>query len=94
MFYSAKNLTTIYVSKLFVVSENTTGSGMFQSCENLVGEMNSRPQWGKYGIAYAHIDGGESNPGYFTAATGMQSLTNSVNINVDSAYGIGVDPAA
>lgn len=94
MFAYSRNLQKIYVSDRFVVDRVTSGVGMFTDCSNLLGGNNSKPRWGKYGVEYAHIDGGADNPGYFTAVSGTQSLTNSVNVNVDSAYGFGVDPAA
>ena len=96
MFYSAKNLKTITVSNTFVVGENTSGGDMFQNCNLLKGGNGTGYNWKWTDKTYARIDGGPNSdtPGYFTAATGTQSLTNSVNINDDSAYGFGVDPAA
>lgn len=88
-------LNRIIVSDKFV-TDNVTNSGqMFNNCASLIGgentSFNSKNPTDK---TYARIDGGTDNPGYFTAVPGTQSLTNSVNVNVDSAYGFGVDPAA
>ena len=67
---------------------------MFGWCGKLIGEKGTKYGWDKRDITYARIDGGTSAPGYFWSAIGTQSLTNSVNVNVDSAYGFDVDPAA
>ncbi len=68
MFYKCSSLITIYVGNSWS-TENVTSSGeMFYKCSNLVGgqgttykESNPKDK------TYAHIDGGQSNPGYFSA---------------------------
>ena len=95
MFWGCKNLERIYVGRRFVTDKVTEpASDVFHSCEKLKGEKGTKCEWGKFGLKYARIDGGTSAPGYFWSAIGTQSLTNSVNVNVDSAYGFGVDHAA
>ena len=67
MFYNATNLKTIYASDKFNTDNVTSSSNMFTGCTNLVGGAGT-----KYSSSnptdktYAHIDGGTSNPGYFT----------------------------
>lgn len=69
MFGFCQNLATIYVSELFVVSQVITSTSMFTAMSsNLVGGAGTR--WASSNPkdkTYAHIDGGTSNPGYFTA---------------------------
>lgn len=95
MFYGCENLERIYVGDGFVTKKVTEPADtMFGWCGKLIGEKGTIYGWNKRGITYAHIDGGTSAPGYFWSAIGTQSLTNSVSVNVDSAYGFDVDPAA
>ena len=67
MFHSCSNLQTIYVGNGWNTSAVTVSSAMFQNCTSLVGGQgtvwnSSNPR----DKTYAHIDGGPSNPGYFT----------------------------
>ena len=69
MFSYCYALTTIYASLAFVVTQVTNSANMFASMStNLVGGAGTR--WNSSNPTnktYAHIDGGTSNPGYFTA---------------------------
>ena len=76
MFYSCRNLITIYASEKWNMDKVTVdGSNhMFQNCERLVGGAGTAynfdpsslsPQYNQ-DKTFAHIDGGESDPGYFT----------------------------
>lgn len=88
MFYSCSNLKTIYVGNEFVTTSVNDGGSMFTSCDKLEGGAGTTYASSKVmDKTYARIDGGTSAPGYFWSATGTQSLTNSVNVNVESAYG-------
>ena len=66
MFYNSQ-ATTIYVSNKWNTSNVTDSSSMFYGVTNLVGAegttYNSSNPTDK---TYAHVDGGVSNPGYFT----------------------------
>ncbi|MBR6494176.1 MAG: BspA family leucine-rich repeat surface protein, partial [Prevotella sp.] len=66
MFYCCFNLTTIYASDLWDMSNVTESEDMFMGCPNLVGGAGTT--YDNYHIngEYARIDGGASNPGYFT----------------------------
>ena len=66
MFNSSVNLKTIYVSNKFSTSKVTNSNLMFSGCTNLVGGLGTKYALGMYDKTYAHIDGGTSNPGYFT----------------------------
>ena len=69
MFQDCTSLTTIYASATFVVTQVTISTNMFTSMStNLIGGAGTT--WSSSNPTdktYAHIDGGTSNPGYFTA---------------------------
>ena len=67
MFYDSTNLKTIYGSSKFVTTAVTSSTGMFSRCTNLVGGAGTKYDSTKTDKTYARIDGGTSNPGYFTA---------------------------
>ena len=95
MFWNCSELERIYVGRRFVTDKVTEDADtMFGWCGKLIGEKGTIYSDDKCDITYARIDGGTSAPGYFWSAIGIQSLTNSVNVNVDSAYGFDVDHAA
>ena len=67
MFNKCSNLRTIYVGSGWNTASVTASSNMFTNCTSLVGGQgttynSSNPK----DKTYAHIDGGPSNPGYFT----------------------------
>ena len=67
MFNAAANLTTIYVSNKFTTNNVTSSNSMFTRCKKLVGGMGTTfDSTSELDKTYARIDGGESNPGYFT----------------------------
>ena len=70
MFMNSFNLTTIYVSDGWTTDNVLTGNAIFAGDNNLVGGMGTRhlcnPDSCHCNLNYAHIDGGESNPGYLT----------------------------
>ncbi len=66
MFNSSINLKTIYVSDKFKTGKVTSSNYMFSSCTALVGGAGTKYNSSHVDKAYAHIDGGTSNPGYFT----------------------------
>ena len=68
MFSGCIRLTTIYASNKWNTDAVTNSTNMFDDCSALVGGAgtaysSSNPK----DKTYAHIDGGTSNPGYFTA---------------------------
>ena len=66
MFDGSKNLKTIYVSDKFNTNKVTLSNKMFNGCTKLVGGSGTKYNSSKIDKTYAHIDGGTSNPGYFT----------------------------
>ena len=66
MFNSSYNLKTIYVSNKFKTDLVTSSSNMFTNCTSLVGGAGTKYNSSYKDKTYARIDGGTSNPGYFT----------------------------
>ena len=66
MFMNCNNLVTIYASDEWSTQYTMAHSGMFTGCTSLVGGMGTTYDPNHVDAAYAHIDGGPSNPGYFT----------------------------
>ncbi len=84
MFANSRYLKTIYVSNSFDTTNVTNSGGMFSGCTSLVGGAGTTFNSSYIDATYAHIDGGTSNPGYFTQRSASQSNSsnNSVlNIN-------------
>ena len=67
MFYYCPNLKTIYVGEGWSTAAVTNSGDMFYACESLVGGQGTVVDENHTDASYAHIDGGTSNPGYFTA---------------------------
>ena len=69
MFSWCKNLKTIYVGDGWSTSsiiEFEFTTDMFDNCINLIGGQGTKFAPSAIDFTRAHIDGGESNPGYFT----------------------------
>ncbi len=86
MFWNNSNLRTIYVGSIWSTAAVATSSNMFNNCTNLVGGQGTT--WNSSNPkdkAYAHIDGGTSNPGYFTAKNaGLRGdVDGSGNVSID-----------
>lgn len=64
MFRSCGNLVTIFANTGFDLSSRSANLYMFDGDSNIVGGQNTGYIGGS--SVYAHIDGGTSNPGYFT----------------------------
>ena len=67
MFSNSTNLKTIYASNKFNTDAVTSSTEMFYDCTSLVGGAGTRYDANHVDKTYARIDGGTSNPGYFTA---------------------------
>ena len=67
MFKDCGNLQTIYAGNGWVTVYVTSSTSMFENCNRLVGGQGTTYDFNYIDKAYAHIDGGPSNPGYFTA---------------------------
>lgn len=69
MFSNCTDIQTICASSSFVTTAVTNGTGVFggnSGCPNLVGGAGTAWNSSNIDYTYAHIDGGSSNPGYFT----------------------------
>jgi surface protein len=82
MFCGCSKLTTIYVGDDWSTAAVTSSSQMFYNCTKLMGGMGTTYDSGHIDVEYAHIDGGLSNPGYFTGnlVRGDVNGDNEVNI--------------
>ena len=65
-FFGCSNLKTIYSSEKFSTAKVTRSDNCFTGCTSLVGGAGTTYSSSNVGAKYAHIDGGPSNPGYFT----------------------------
>ena len=66
MFNGCTNLRTIYVGEGWSTAAVTSSNYMFSGCTSLVGGQGTTYDANHIDKTYAHIDGGPSNPGYFT----------------------------
>lgn len=66
MFYECPNLTTIYVSSGWSTANVSSSDYMFGGSERIVGGRGTQWNPDYTDAAYAHVDGGENNPGYLT----------------------------
>ena len=79
MFSSCSSLKTIYVGNGWNTSGVDVFEEMFEGCVNLVGGKGTVFDDIHIGIAYAHIDGGNANPGYFTYFRYILSVSSTGN---------------
>ena len=77
MFYNSTKIKTIYVSDKFNIDAVTSSTNMFYKCTSLVGGSGTVYDSSKIDKTYAKIDGGTSNPGYFTDIANKPSEPNS-----------------
>lgn len=100
MFAKMLNLQTITVSDKFDVSNVTDASksaDMFLDCYSLKGGAGTTYYWKNTDKTYAHIDGGTSDPGYFTAAPGTstRSTFSATGTDVEAnGFGLALDAAS
>ena len=66
MFQSSPDLVTIYVGDGWSTENVTDSRDMFRKCPSIVGEKGTTFDPKLFDMTYAHVDGGEENPGYFT----------------------------
>ncbi|MBQ2360518.1 MAG: BspA family leucine-rich repeat surface protein, partial [Prevotella sp.] len=69
MFIFSRELKTIYVSNDWTIDSDAPSGAMFYGCTNLVGGQGTTYNEDLTSKKYARIDGGKSNPGYFTLKT-------------------------
>ncbi len=69
MFNNCSELSMILASDTFDVSSVPADTVMFDGCENLSGGFSTPYDPSHVDVSYAHVDQGETNPGYFTPGT-------------------------
>ena len=69
MFMCCENIKTIYVGNGWNTVYVTDTGYMFYNCQNIIGGQGTKYNPSRTDASYAHIDGGESNPGYLTKKT-------------------------
>ncbi len=73
MFLACPNLQTIYVGSGWNTNAVSQSSQMFEDCYNLEGGKGTTYDENHVDKAYAHVDGGPSNPGYLTDKSGPEA---------------------
>ncbi len=86
MFTYCSNLQTITVGSDWSTAAVTSSTNMFNNCTSLVGGQGTTFNSSHVGIDYAHIDGGPSNPGYFTAPPEAYACYTSSNTTLTFYY--------
>ena len=76
MFGSSYALQTIYVGDGWSTAAVSYSYNMFYYCTNLVGGQGTTYDADYVDKTYAHIDGGPSNPGYFTEFISLDEVLN------------------
>ena len=102
MFGNASNLKTIYASSKFKTDKVTDSTNMFLNSTNLVGGAGTTYNSSYVDKTYARIDGGTSNPGYFTdvvdkdipepnsfATDSWKTIAKAARTNNTSKYNVG-----
>ena len=79
MFSGCSGLTTIYASSGWSTDAVASSDYMFTMCTSLVGGQGTTFNANHTDKAYARIDGGLSNPGYFTDKNDDQWSAGDVN---------------
>jgi len=77
MFSGCSGLKTIYAGEGWSTAKVQDSDGMFKDCTGLVGGAGTAYDANHIDKAYARIDGGASNPGYFT----FKNATNQENVD-------------
>ena len=72
MFDWCNKLKTIYVGSGWSTASVVNSDNMFRNCTNLKGGAGTTYDANHVDVAYAHIDGGTSNPGYLTDVNAPQ----------------------
>ncbi len=82
MFDHCANLRTIYVGDGWNTAAVTISQDMFKDCTSLVGGQGTTYDASHIDKTYAHIDGGPSNPGYFTKKPDWGDVNGDGNVNI------------
>lgn len=91
-FSGCSNLRTVYVSDAFSADGVSSRYGIcFSGCTSLVGGAGTTFSPSKTGKEYAHIDGGPSNPGYFTNIADKPSGASALSDSDSELNAVSVD---
>ena len=82
MFFNCYQLKTIYVGDGWSTAAVTNSNNMFFLCTSLVGGKGTTYDANHVDKAYAHIDGGPSNPGYFSTIISLDEALNVEDGNI------------
>ena len=86
MFSYCDKLRTIYVGSDWTtdaVTDSEYSKDMFENCTSLVGGQGTTYDANHVDKEYAHIDGGPSNPGYFTSKSLRGDVNRDGRVNID-----------
>ena len=86
MFYDCSNLKSVNVGDGWSTTIVSSSTDMFKNCSSIVGGMGTTYSASHVDKAYAHIDGGTSNPGYFTAPPEAYAVYTSSNTTLKFYY--------
>ena len=82
MFIDCNNLRTIYVGDGWTTASMRYTWDMFKNCTSLVGGKGTAYDPAHVDVEYAHIDGGPSNPGYFTKKPDRGDVNGDGSVNI------------
>ena len=82
MFVLCDNLTTIYVGSGWTTAAVAASNYMFYNCTKIRGEKGTTYNANHLDAAYAHIDGGTSNPGYLSSAVRPGDVNGDGQVNI------------
>ena len=82
MFFDCLRLRTIYAGDGWSTAAVTASDYMFSYCTNIVGGQGTTYDADHVDKAYAHIDGGPSNPGYLTKFVSLDEALNVAGGNI------------
>ena len=85
MFYECSSLQTIYVGDGWSTVRVTDGLEMFTNCIALVGINGTTYDAAHVDADYAHVDGGERNPGYLSLLLTMGDANGDGEVNIADA---------
>ncbi len=86
MFTDCKELTTIICKQNLSGISAENSEKMFYACEKLVGGAGTTYDEANTTAAYAHVDGGTSNPGYFTAPADLYGVMDGTKLTIYYDY--------
>lgn len=84
MFENSNKHTTVYVGNGWTTTSVSNSTEMFYNCTSIVGGKGTTYNASHIDKAYAHIDGGPSNSGYFTekSAATRGDVDDNGNVNI------------